>query len=427
MFHVKHIFQIARNQPIEYILFYIFLFTIPLQLRFIFNPGNAYIDYYFSYHKAIFFYLGDLFFVVFAVSYFLFNNQHKWSIWPVLLPVSWAFLSLFHVEQLTLGVYSAVKILEFWLIIGFIKLNPNIIKPGVWILIVGGFTQSVIGILQFHVQHGLNLAFLGEYVPPLLDNGTATISTIQGKVLRAYGTMPHPNVYAGFLAIILGFWLYVSCGTLKPKQWIIVSCGTFVLWWGLLVSFSRSGWLAAFLVTAMLIFYQIYRKSYKQAIIWGCITIVSCGTLTFAYKDLVFPRSTDVLPSSQAVTYRADFNAYGLETFKHNILGGVGAGQYITNLEKIRTLEPWQYQPAHNIFIYYLAELGIIGLLLSFFAIFKLGFTWNNLNLLCFMLIGAVLVLGMLDHYLITIQQGSLLLAVVIGIIITNKKDVSQL
>jgi len=44
------------------------------------------------------------------------------------------------------------------------------------------------------VQHGLGLGILGEYMPRLTDNGAATFNTLSGKLLRPYGTMPHPNV-----------------------------------------------------------------------------------------------------------------------------------------------------------------------------------------------------------------------------------------
>jgi hypothetical protein len=282
------------------------------------------------------------------------------------------------------------------------------------------------GIMQFHVQQGLNLTILGEYVPPLLDNGTATIVTIQGKVLRAYGTMPHPNVYAGFLTIILSFWLYVSRETSSIKQWVIVSCGTFVLWWGLLVSFSRSGWLTALFVSLAYLGYFIFNKAYKQAMICGFILLVSCGTLALFYKDFVFPRSVDVGVKSQAVQYRKDFNTYGINSFKHNILGGIGVNQYIPAMERSLQLEPWEYQPPHNILILYLAELGLIGLFIALLTLCILGFTWNNSNILSFTLLAAIIILGGLDHYLLTIQQGFLLLAICLGLTLLNKKDVSQ-
>jgi hypothetical protein len=330
------------------------------------------------------------------------------------------------VEQLGLRFYGVAKVVELWIILGFTRDNPNIIRPSFIILIISGFIQASIGILQFRVQHDLGLRILGEYIPGVLEDGTATLQTTSGKLIRSYGTMPHPNVYGGFLSIILAIWYYVSRETKISSKWIIISCGTFVLWWGLLVSFSRSAWIAAFLISGLFICNQFWKKAYKQAIIWSIITIVSCGTLAIFYDDIVFPRSKDIGIESQASQYRQDFNKYGWETFKNHLFIGVGANQYILNLEKTASLEPWQFQPAHNIFLMYLAEFGIIGLFIAILALFRLGFTWNNLNLLKISLIIAILVLGTFDHYLITIQQGILVLAFGLGVIVT-KKDVSQL
>jgi hypothetical protein len=427
MFHVKQIISKAKQQKIDILLFYLFLFTIPLQLRLILNSDQAYIGYSFSYHKAIFFYLSDLLFIAFFSAFVLFSKQPKRAIWPIILPVLWAFLALFHVERWDQGVYGAVKVFEFWAIISYIRLNPEVLKPGVWVLVVSGLIQSAIGIVQFHVQHGLNLFFLGEYVPSVLDQGSGTISISGQKTLRAYGTMPHPNVFGGFIAFILAIFYYVSRETYTIRQWLMVSCGTFVLWWGLLVSFSRSGWLAAILITIAFISHSVLRKAYKQAIIWAIIVLVSCGTLAIVYMDLVFPRSTDIGVSSQASQYRADFNKYGWEIFKQNNLIGTGVTQYIPSLEQTVTLEPWQYQPPHNIVLLYIAELGIIGFLVSIFTYYKLGFTWNNQNLLTIMLFFGIIVIGALDHYLLSIQQGFLTFAVVAGIILANKKHVSQM
>lgn len=426
MFHVKQAFKKLTQQRIDHLLFYVFLFSIPLQLRILINPDTSYIDYVFSYHKAIFFYLSDLLFICFISAYIIFNKLPKLAFWPIILPILWALTYLFHVEHINLALYGVFKAAQFWLIIVFIKQNPSILRPSLLILILSGMLQSVIGIFQFQLQHGLNLRFLGEYIPGLLDSGTATLTTPDGKVLRAYGTMPHPNVFGGYLAIILSIWLYVSRETRDLKQWIIVSCGTFILWWGLLVSFSRSAWLASGLIFAVYISYLIYKKAYKHGLSLLLITIVSCGTLVGFYKDLVFPRSQDISIQSQAVKFRVDFNTQGLNTFKHNKMLGVGPYLYVSQLESDVSQEPWLYQPPHNILIMYLAEYGIIGLIIFLASLFMIGFTWNNQNILCLMFFICICVLGGLDHYLITIQQGVLILAVMLGYCFINKKDVSQ-
>ncbi|MBD3238933.1 MAG: hypothetical protein GF332_04850, partial [Candidatus Moranbacteria bacterium] len=73
------------------------------------------------------------------------------------------------------------------------------------------FIQSIIASIQFINQNTIGLFFIGEQ---LLDKhilGVAKISTNYGSIIRAYGTLPHPNILAGFLLLsICVIFLYSS-------------------------------------------------------------------------------------------------------------------------------------------------------------------------------------------------------------------------
>src|SRR5205823_4369410 len=102
---------------------------------------------------------------------------------------------------------------------------------------------------------------------------------------------------------------------------------------------------------------------------------------------------------------------------------GVGLGNFLPTLARIqKPLSLGLYlQPVHNIFLLIFAETGIAGL--AFFLWF-LAKTYSHLFLLirkekyarklslCFSLIlSSALLLGLFDHYFLTLQQGQLLLA----------------
>jgi len=377
--------------------------------------------------------LSDLAFLGFLGSWLIYDRHLKKSDWVFIVGLSTAFTALFHVEQWDLWVYNLAKISQFLMILLYLRHNPRLFKPIIYILFVSGIIQAGIAILQFHTQTGLGLSFLGEYVPLLTDSGAATILVSGQKVLRAYGTMPHPNVLGGFLAVSLIMALYVSRGTSNIIHRMYVSCGTIVIIWGLILSFSRSAWLAAILAIVIYLCADVLFKRSKQSVLTWMLVIVSCGTLLVVYKNYVIPRSTDVSLSSQAANYRETFNQYGLNIIKQHPITGVGLGQYVPYLESTKNLEPWAYQPPHNAFILLFAEIGIIGLLLMFLMFYKLCFTWNTvkyqyqiLNSLSSTLIGVLFVLAMFDHYLVTIQQGRLMLAVCFGLVLINQKNVSQ-
>jgi hypothetical protein len=430
MFHVK---QYLNNLKITEFVFLAFIITIPFQLRTILNFDSAFIGYYFSYPQAIFIYLSDLVFLTFLVTWFMYDRHVERRDFIFILGFLTAFTALFHVEQWGLWAYNLAKISQFLMILLFLRHNPRLFKPILWILVGSGVIQAGTAVWQFHAQAAAGLRILGEHVPLVSDSGAATINVSGQKLLRAYGTMPHPNVLGGFLAVTLFLSLYVSRETTKLKHRLYVSCGTIVIFTGLLVSFSRSAWLAALFGMGTMFIIDLIHNRTRQAIISWLFLIVSCGTLLLAYQNYVIPRSADVSLDSQAVDYRGTFNKLGFDVIKQHPITGIGLGQYVSYLKSTVEREDWAYQPPHNGFILVFAEIGIIGVILRFLMFYYLCFTWDNdkyqyyiLNTYSSTLIGTLFVLAMLDHYLVTIQQGRLLLAVCIGLVLINQKNVSQ-
>ena len=57
---------------------------------------------------------------------------------------------------------------------------------------------SVLGLFQFILQHSLGLKILGESVVSNSMVGVAKLQLFDFKLLRAYGTFAHPNIFSGF-------------------------------------------------------------------------------------------------------------------------------------------------------------------------------------------------------------------------------------
>jgi len=109
-----------------------------------------------------------------------------------------------------------------------------------------------------------------------------------------------------------------------------------------------------------------------------------------------------------------------------NLLMGIGSGQFVILMQKFYPviLEIWQYQPVHNIFILIWAELGFIGLSLFIWFIASL------LNLkadrivprgtIIIIYVKAILLnfvlISLFDHYLWDIQQGEIMLWMVLAL-----------
>ncbi|OGE82426.1 MAG: hypothetical protein A3B10_03060 [Candidatus Doudnabacteria bacterium RIFCSPLOWO2_01_FULL_44_21] len=466
MFHGET-YKTIRNLKIHEVLFYVFLLFLPLQTRILYNPTSAYIQDYFNYHLAFFVYLTDLILITCFISWFLFptnasaseakqsilsfrllrrsngllanaNNRFFWLILAFFLVI---LIGMFPVKHLDFGLYQAFKWLELWLLVIYIwqtfhKRFHFIVSCAT--IFVSGLGQAFLGLWQFHVQHGLGLGWLGEYIAPIGTSGLATINVAGEKLIRAYGTMPHPNVFGAFLVfgLFMGFFL-VSHGTSKethpresgdlnkalsrsPITYLILASGMVIVTLGIFVSFSRLAWIAAAIGFFGFGLYYLLKKAWKPLILLGFIAIVSGGTILFFFGNDFSARVFDA--NQTALVDRWFFDDLGLKMMAQHPLLGVGVGNYVPALQAGVSLASWQYQPAHNIFIFLGAELGIIGLIIFLGLVWEICRRLKNifsdpLLFTIYSLLITILLMGQFDHYFVTIQQGRLMFFTILGLL----------
>ena len=445
MFHVKQLLNLPtiltwragvkqylynlRNFKIHEILFHVFLFLIPIQLRILYNPESAYIDWYFNYHQAMFFYLSDIVLLTCFIAWFIFDFPKellKSRIFRLILGFfALLALSLLHVKQISaLQWYETWKWVELFILIVYVeqtfKTRVQFLIPFT-MLFIGAVCQSILAIAQFHVQHGFGLSFIGEYIAPLGTSGLATLNFGTEKVIRAYGTMPHPNVLGAFLVLGLIIGLYLLSRTKTSVSRVIVSCGTILITLGIFVSFSRMAWSAAAITFLAYLIYMFHAKQYKQFWLTLAIGIVSCGTILILWSKYLLVRTTDIDPTS--ISSRGLFNNMTVELIKNHLVLGTGAGNYIETLKSIFHVQPWQYQPAHNIFLVITAQFGVLGLGLFLKLLYELSVKLINVSrretitMVCVFAGVIFLLMGQADHYFFTIQQGRLIFFTILGLI----------
>jgi len=163
------------------------------------------------------------------------------------------------------------------------------------------------------------------------------------------------------------------------------------------------------------------------------------------------------------------------EMFLSHPFIGVGAGQFIFNLMEIPSIQAWQFQPVHNVFLLILNEFGIFIMLGFLYFIFKLFHacpvgcsnnskssslnftsikksatnkcsTWNIptgveqfekdnilivprgtiriLSIFANAILLAFIFIMLFDHYFWDIQQGQILLWMIFGFIASQNKQV---
>lgn len=427
MLLVKQLLKRLKLLQIHEILFFVFLFLLPLQIRILYFPESAYTSWYFNYHEAMFIYLADIVLFVCFTSYLIFDYRsfkpNKRTNWLILGILGLIVLALFRVKHLGLGIYETIKWLEMFFIFIYIQqvfTSRLYYIYGTLLVFIAGVLQSIIAILQFHKQHSLGLNWLGEYIAPLGTSGLSTVSHETEKIVRAYGTMPHPNVLGGFLVVALVFGLYLLNETKTKTQTCFVSCGTILVTLGVFVSFSRTAWVAAALCYICFTIYYWIRGTKQLITIIAIIGIVSCGTIGLFGSEYLISRISNV--DTQSITGRTDFNTMTGEIIKTNPWLGTGPGNYIATLKEMFHVEPWQYQPAHNIFLVFAAQFGILALALFIKLLTILlgpvrSISRETISFTCFTAATVIILMGQFDHYFLTIQQGRLIFFVVLGLL----------
>lgn len=313
----------------------------------------------------------------------------------------------------------------------FRRFNPD---SSVSAFVIGALSQALLGITQFIYQQDLGLRWIGETLLRTDMHGVAVFYNLaHEKILRAYGTLPHPNVLAAYLAVsIIGLlWLYIRHG--EDKNWKIQSIWALaggILLWGLFVTFSRTtifAWLGMMAVIYLAAFWPRVSAQWqniiliRQRLLHAGIFIIAVGLIFFAANFSLVRARMSIAASDEAVTLRVEYVRDALSSgggrTAHINWTGVGIGNFSTWLAKHDPKLPdYLRQPAHNIYLLSYAEIGIIGTAIwLWWLVLVVRMSWRAhsgqpllrvgvLSVLC-----AMLLIGMWDHFFWTLHQGQLL------------------
>ena len=412
-------------KKIEKILFLVFVFAIPFQTRIIFARWG----FPFNEWLAGFVYATDILLLASVFLWFLrislgtgrffFSKADFFLIAFIFL----AGLSVGNAELKGLAFFRLAKLLEFALLYFYVKANSGeMIKPPVLIktIFYSGLAQALIAISQYLKQGSLGLKFLGESYLDLQISNVAVFFADGVKILRAYGTFPHTNVLAAWLLLAcFAFYSLFFGSKWKNKFWPSFIFYPTILF-GFFFTYSRTIIGLWFLVFLGLVFLCWFEKKATPIIL---LTIA----VSIIFSLLCWPQvkaRVHISPEEEAVTQRIFYNEIAGEMTQAKPWLGGGIGQFVANLKKSQKFYPnYFYQPVHNIYLLISSEVGILGLLtFLIFLMFRIKEILNDpsprlrikFGLLVFL--GVFLVIGLLDHFLWTLQQGSLTLWLVLAV-----------
>lgn len=420
-------------------MYYLLLIFLPVQLGRHFFPDFAFIAGIRSDYLSPTVYLTDLFIVLMLavetvgffqakrdslytrVSISFKRNSKRWYFFLTLI-LYFVFTSLFIATNPQAALYKLLKIAEYvYLAYFIIRLKPKL-PESILSLSVGVYYSTLVAIWQFLTQSSVGglLWWLGERSFNLSTPGIAKTTINGAEILRPYATFPHPNVLGGFLAVMLPVILAVMIyrrDALTAKLYLYLNLTLMPGLLALVFTFSRTAWLVSvfgfglvFLANPKIILKTERRKKTLLSVFY---VILLLSVLT----PFILPHSV------ASFKERASFISTAVEMIRFQPVFGYGLNNFIVHFYEfvLPTAGIYIFQPLHNIYLLIFLETGLWGFIVALILISKLYLRSFKSDYLIFIGVIQLLLLGLFDHYLLTLQQGQLLVTVFVSLAFTTR------
>ena len=286
---------------------------------------------------------------------------------------------------------------------------------------------AVLGIAQFFLGESPASTFLGIAVRNAQTLGDSVVALESVRVLRAYGSFGHPNIFGGYLLVAILLMFFLAYRSFKKKQsfWLLFSSALFSF--VLMITFSRSAWVGLFVGISFFLLVSFlrkekFRKHIRSVIVVLLLTILGSAVVLNPYVGARF------MPTSSSADHSVEERVSQYEFIDEIILAkpllGHGPGSYSFVSEVVDFGKSvYDYQPIHNVLLLLLAEVGVVGFGFLFWMLMEID-TFNKKGTKSFigrlsLSIGiSVLVLTLFDHYLWTQWSGLALCAFVFFLLV---------
>lgn len=297
--------------------------------------------------------------------------------------------------------------------------TEQLFKKALVALSLGTLFSSLLAIAQFISQGSLGGAFyyLGERTFTSQTPGIANASINGELLLRPYATFSHPNVLAGYLLCVLVLLLTSLSAIQKKVVRLLFAITILIGTCALFLTLSR----VAIALWMLVILSSLLFVQKRVSIRIGLFTSVICllGILFFATP--LGTRFMQTQLSEESVVQREQLVSAAVYLIRLHPFG-VGLGNFLPVLSHLPAdLYPSNFvQPVHNIFLLITVETGVIGicffLALLFVTYRQLSCQRNRSAFSLSVVLTLLLIMGLFDHYLLTVQQGQLLFSAIIGL-----------
>jgi hypothetical protein len=345
------------------------------------------------------------------------NKIPNASYWLMVGLVLIAGLSVWWAYDFSIAYHLAIRLLALAAMTAVILISDISFRVAAWAWVFSGSVQSLIAVWQFFNQYIGPAKWFGiaEHISNI--GGSIVLQTPDERWLRAYGSLPHPNILGGMLFVGLLFCLYLGVTASKKYERWLAMAGVIIMTPGLFFTFSRSAWLAlilAVIIFAMGVFLQRRSDYWKTFGVMAGTIFLMMIILTGMWWGAVTTRiNADQNLEIASLELRVAFVQQAATIIQQLPWQGTGLGNYTLGVYYL-VFSDWPgyyYQPVHNLFLLVLAELGIFGIifwsawvgLLLYGGVRKL----IDLKTACLLAIFCgFLLIGLVDHYFWTIYTG---------------------
>ena len=263
------------------------------------------------------------------------------------------------------------------------------------------------------------------------DQGASVVMLpVVGRWLRSYGSFPHPNILGGFLALALvGLALAASLRTISRRpehavaarvdqrlHLLAMAAGGIAL----LLTFSRAAWLGILLAgVTFLIVSGVGRVTLlaRATVRSGAIAV---AVIVFLFA-LVRIESLGSLVEQNSIQTRAYYDNVAWSVIAKG--APVGAGNLVIAQQHLLGAAAAGTEPAHNVFVIALAELGPVGVAawLAVIASLLVVAWWRRAEPRTrtgpLVAVAVIVPLLLFDHYLWTQSVGRVLLVFTLALL----------
>ncbi len=398
-------------------VFYLVVLFLPINLgkHFIFN--YAYVNGLLVDYLIPVIYLQDLLVVIFIFLSIIAFKKNLLSVSPALnnylrllifFILSYVFSTLISANKVV-SISYATRSLLYALFsictISFLTMYvpfKNILK----ILFVSVIFICTLGLLQTIKQSSIfnNYLFFGEQPYTVSTYGIAKEHIHDFVFVPPYATFRHPNVFAGFLTIIIIWFLHQYITSREKRYLFITLFGVCLITLTLSINSIATlafGFISLFSIT-------VYNLKLKKLLLSLSFTIFFVMITVFSVLPYLSDNYFNANPSFYRRTYLGNITTSSIQKSPYF---GYGANTNVYYISKVSNFFDMKYmQPVHNIFLLLLFENGIYGLATFLFLLGFCIYLSIKRDTIFYVSIFQLMLLGLFDHFIFTHHQTNLLM-----------------